>query len=105
MAERQHNPLFTRSEKRRVRHKIRHKIKGAARRGFGRLFGIPLSPGLGGKASRHTAHRHSPAGGPQTRSLSSTVRGDVIEALRGQGYSRAAAEKMAPRAESGDTFE
>ena len=93
------NPLFTRSEKRRVRRKVAHKIKGAARSGLARLFGIPLSPGLGGRPSRRPAHRGT------SKPASLPVRGDVIEALRGQGYSKAQAERMTPAARSDDSFE
>jgi len=99
------NPLFTRSEKRRVRKKISHKIKGAARKGFARLFGIPLSQGLGGKASsRRTAHRSQK---PSGQSGPSTVRGDVIAALTGPSmeYKKHQAERMVPAARPGESFD
>lgn len=95
------NPMFTRSEKRRARKKVVHKIKGAARKGFAKLFGIPLSPGLGGKASsRRTAHRSSGA-----HPASSTVRGDVISALMNLGYKKHQAETLAPAAQAGENFD
>lgn len=95
------NPLFTRSEKRRAKKKVVHKIKGAARKGFAKLFGIPLSPGLGGKktSSRQSAHR-SPGAAP-----ASTVRRDVISALTNLGYNTGQAMRMVPAEQSGEGFD
>lgn len=118
MAERQSNPLFTSSERRRGRvaraarrrHGVRHHLKGFARAKIGGLLGIPLNRDmLTGKGSRRGAHGSAPtAGHPEKSSYtpsSSAVRRDVIEALRGQGYSRKVAQQMTPAAESGDNFE
>ncbi|MBZ5532610.1 MAG: hypothetical protein LAO20_14350 [Acidobacteriia bacterium] len=93
------NPLFTRSEKKRVRKKIVHKMKGAARKGFASLFGVPLSPGLGGKPA--TRRRARPSGVAQA----SSVRGDVLSALGNLGYKKPVAEKMVPHPASGEGFE
>jgi hypothetical protein len=98
MPKRKENPLFTRSEKKRVRRKVVHKIKGAARTGIARLFGIPLSPGLGGSTPRKAGHR-SPK--PATRSL----RADVVSALQNEGYSKRQAEQMIPSAQAGESFD
>lgn len=99
------NPLFTRSEKRRMKRRAKH----AVRSGFAKLFGIPLSRGLGQGApagtsgSRRAARRsRKPSSGVTG---SSSVRGDVIEALRGQGYNASTAKKMASSVQSGDSFE
>lgn len=94
------NPLFTRSEKRRVRKKVAHKIKSAARRGFASLFGIELSPGLGGTSSRRRAHRSSLA-----PASPDSVRADVISALTNQGYKRGMAQQMVPLQRPGESFE
>src|SRR6185437_11561816 len=93
------NPFFTRSEKRRVRKKISHKVKGAARSGFSRLFGIPLSPGLGGKPStRRRVRRGATSSAPG-------VRGDVLSALQNLGYKKADAEKMIPASQAAEGFD
>lgn len=107
--------LFTRHEERRGkvartaarRHKsLKHRLKGAARRKLGAFMGIPLSRDLlsgKGASSRHGAHHGtSPAGG-STRT--STVRSDVIEALRGQGYSAGTAKKMAAGVTDRESFD
>jgi hypothetical protein len=95
------NPLFTRSEKSRVRKKIRHKIKGAARKGFAKLFGIPLSPGLGGKTtSRRTPRQEKPLSIPST-----SVRAEVISALRNEGYNFVDAKRMVPVEKPGEDFD
>jgi len=116
MANAKSNPLFTSSEKRRGRvaraarrrhGSLRHKLKGFARSKLGGLLGIPLNRKLlTGKGLRSAAHR-SPGAALADRSLSSqtTVRGDVIEALKDQGYSAATARKMAGGVRAGDDFE
>jgi hypothetical protein len=104
------NPLFSRSEKSRFKRTVRKRVHGAARKGFSKLFGIPLSQGLssgkttsGKTTSRQPAHRSSrPASGPKP---STAVRSDVISALRGQGYSAGMAKKMAEGVRDGDDFE
>ncbi|HLW53235.1 MAG TPA: RuvA C-terminal domain-containing protein [Candidatus Angelobacter sp.] len=98
MATAVNNPLFTRSEKRRGREKARKVIKSAARRGLSKMFGIPLSPGLGG-GTRHTAR------GRRSSTSSAGVRGDVLSALRNLGYKQSDAEKMVPAASSGEGFD
>lgn len=108
--------LFTRHEKRRgriaraarTRHRsLKHRLKGAARAKLGGLLGIPLNRDLltgKGASSRRGAHRStSPAGG--TNRASSAVRSDVIEALKGQGYSAATAKQMAASVTDRDTFD
>lgn len=95
------NPLFTRSEKFRIKKKIRHKIKGAARKGLSALFGIPLSRGLGA-ASTSSSRRPARA---RSTTASSGVRAEVMEALRDQGYNAATVKKMAAGIKSGDDFE
>ena len=100
------NPMFTRSEKKRVRRKVAHKIKGAARKGFARLFGIELSPGLGGKAaksSRRSTHRRQLTA--LGTAASAPVRDDVISALINQGYKRSIAEQMVPSLRPGEGFD
>lgn len=99
MAKPESNPLFTRSEKKRVRKKVVHKIKGAARTGFSKLFGIPLSPGLGGTPATRRRKR------PGAPASASGARGDVISALQNQGYTKAQAEKMVPSSASGEGFD
>lgn len=103
MSSNKSNPIFTRSEKRRAKKKVVHKIKGAARKGFARLFGIPLSPGLGGKrtSSRSTTHR-SPGASSAERS---PVRVDVISALRNLGYNFSQAQRMVPVEQPGESFD
>jgi hypothetical protein len=98
MAKPETNPLFTRSEKGRMRKKVAHKIKGAARTGFSKLFGIPLSPGLGGTPATRRRKR------PGVPASASGVRGDVISALQNQGYKKAQAEKMVPAEQAGEGF-
>jgi hypothetical protein len=108
MATTQPNPLFTSSEKGRFRRTMKKRVRGAARKGLAKIFGIPLSKGLGGgsstgKSSRRPAHRSQrPASGTGP---STSVRSDVIEALKGQGYSAGTAKKMAEGVKDGDTFE
>jgi hypothetical protein len=116
MAKASTNPLFTRQEKRRGRvaraarrrhSSLKHRVKGYARFKLGPIFGIPLSrnllTGKGARpSSRREAHRTQK---PPAGTLTSSVRRDVIEALRGQGYSKSVAEKMAPAAHSGDSFD
>jgi len=96
------NPLFTRSEKKRVRKKVTHKIRGAARAGFASLFGIPLSPGLGG-STRARGRRRGRV--PSSSSASGGVRGDVLSALKNLGYKKDQAEGMIPAAGAGEGFD
>jgi hypothetical protein len=108
MSTTQTNPLFTRSEKGRFGRTMKKRAKHVARTGLSKIFGIPLSRGLGQASpsktsSRHRAHRSakpSSGTGPST-----AVRSDVIEALRGQGYSAGVAKKMAEGVRADDTFE
>jgi len=106
MSTSEQNPLFTRSEKGRFGRTIKKRARGAARKGLSKIFGIPLSKGLGGaspKSSRRTAHRTTaPArgSGPST-----SVRSDVISALRGQGYNASTAKQMAEGVRPDDNFE
>lgn len=98
MAKPSPNPLFTRSEKKRARKKVAQKIKGAARTGFSKLFGIPLSPGLGGTPATRRRKR------PGVPASASGVRGDVISALQNQGYKKTQAESMVPTPQTGEGF-
>ena len=97
------NPFFTRSEKRRVRRKISHKVKGAARSGFSKLFGISLSPGLGGKPA--TRRRGRKGAITSSAPASPGVRGDVISALGNLGYTKSQAQHMTPQPQSGEGFD
>jgi hypothetical protein len=97
------NPLFTRSEKGRFGRTMKKRARGAARKGLSKIFGIPLSKGLGGaspRSSRRSAHRSGTTGSP-----ASSVRSDVISALRGQGYNAGTAKKMAEGVLPGDSFD
>jgi hypothetical protein len=106
MSTAQQNPLFTRSEKGRFGRTMKKRVRGAARKGLSKIFGIPLSRGLGqpsAQSSRRGAHRSAkPSSGPGP---STPVRSDVIEALRGQGYNAATAKKMAEGVRPDDSFE
>src|SRR5689334_1500275 len=106
MATANQNPLFTRSEKGRFGRTMKKRVRGAARKGLSKIFGIPLSRGLGqpsAKSSRRGAHRSAK---PSSGSYPSTaVRSDVIEALKGQGYSAGVAKKMAEGVRPDDSFE
>lgn len=100
------NPLFGRAEKGRFKRTMKKRVKHVARAGLSKIFGIPLSKGLGGaspRSSRRPAHRSakpSSGSGPST-----SVRSDVISALRGQGYNATDAKKMAEGVRPGDNFE
>jgi hypothetical protein len=107
MSTAQPNPLFTRSEKSRFGRTMKKRARGAVRKGLGKIFGIPLSKGLGGpqgkSSSRRSAHRSAkPSNGAYP---STSVRSDVIAALRGQGYNAGTAKKMAEGVRDGDSFE
>jgi len=107
MSTAQPNPLFTRAEKGRFGRTMKKRVRGAARKGLSKIFGIPLSRGLGAapaaKTSRRGSHRSAK---PSNGSYQSTsVRSDVISALRGQGYNAGTAKKMAEGVRDGDTFE
>lgn len=106
MSTNEQNPLFGRAEKGRFKRTMKKRMKHVARTGLSKIFGIPLSKGLGGaspRSSRRPAHRSakpSSGSGPST-----SVRSDVISALRTQGYNAATAKKMAEGVRPGDNFE
>lgn len=83
------NPLFTRRQKR----KMRQKVRGAVRRGILRAFGVEEVRMPGERGRRVLTPRKT-----------NGVRGDVISALEGQGFSRKRAEHMTPAAAPGEGF-
>lgn len=92
------NPLFTRRQKRKMKQRTRHAIRS----GVLRLFGIKQKPiKFGRVAGSHRGTRKSGTQPPPAAGL----RGEVIEALRGQGYSKSVAVKMVPSPSSGDDFQ
>jgi hypothetical protein len=88
------NPLFSRSEKRRFKNKARKKVKAGARSLFSRIFNVPLSKGLGGKAPSSRKRRST--------SKPAEENNDVFSALLNLGYKRDVARSAASQARSGN---
>lgn len=101
-AEAKRNPLFTRTEKRRIKRKIKHSIRGGVRRAVLSLVGRKSKARGGHKTKRRRSRR---ASAPSAASPQTALRDEVISALFNQGYSRPQAAAMVPRPSAGDDFD